>query len=172
MDQQNLEQMIKDTLASLISQGSAGAASSGAGAPVGGGLTARDYPLGEKSPEKLSTPTGKPLSAVTLEGVINGTITPQDVRIRPETLEMQAQVADSVGRKTFAANLRRAAELIPVPDERILEIYIAMRPYHSTKQELYAIAEELEGKYKAVTTAKLVRESADVCEARGRLRKA
>ena len=108
---------------------------------------------------------------VTLEALLAGKISNEDVRIRPETLEMQAQVAESRGRERLAANMRRASELIAVPDERILQIYSAMRPYRSTKKELYDIAEELESKYGAKVTAGLVREAADVGEARGRLRK-
>ena len=68
--------------------------------------------------------------------VINGELSADDMRIAPETLEMQAQVAESVHREAFAGNLRRAAELIAVPDDRLLEIYNALRPYRSTKQEL------------------------------------
>ncbi len=37
-------------------------------------------------------------------------------------------------------NFERAAELTAVPDDRILEIYNALRPYRSTKEELLAIA--------------------------------
>ena len=91
--------------------------------------------------------------------------------IAPETLEMQAQVAESVHREAFAGNLRRAAELIAVPDDRLLEIYNALRPYRSTKQELLDIAGELDGKYGAKTAASLVREAAEVYEKRGRLKK-
>ena len=87
------------------------------------------------------------------------------------TLEMQAQVAESVHREAFAGNLRRAAELIAVPDDRLLEIYNALRPYRSTKQELLDIAGELDGKYGAKTAASLVREAAEVYEKRGRLKK-
>jgi propanediol dehydratase small subunit len=169
MDQQNLEKMIKDALVGMMAQSSSGSAPT---VSSSGRMTAADFPLGEKSADKLKTPTGKSLSDITLQAVVSGNVSPQDVRIRPETLEMQAQVAESVGRKNFAGNLRRAAELIPVPDERLLEMYIALRPYHSTKIELYAIAEELEGKYNAKVSAKLVREAADVGEARGRLKKA
>jgi propanediol dehydratase small subunit len=166
VDQQNLEQMIKDVLASM-SSGSPTAPSGSSG----GRVTAKDYPLGEKSVDKLKTPTGKSISEVTLDGVLSGNIGPQDVRIRAETLELQAQVAESVGRTNFAANLRRAAELIPVPDERLLQIYNALRPYHATKQELQAIAEELKTKYNATVSAKLVEEAIVVGEARGRLKK-
>jgi propanediol dehydratase small subunit len=66
-------------------------------------------------------------------------------------------------------NMRRAAELTRVADERILEIYNALRPYRSTKAELLAIADELENKYGAKINAAFVREATDVYERRGRL---
>ncbi|QSB49432.1 diol dehydratase small subunit [Parageobacillus toebii] len=130
-----------------------------------------DYPLAEKRPELIKTPTGKSLDEINLKGVIDGDVKPEDIRISPETLELQAQIADSMGRKQFAANLRRAAELIAIPDKRILEIYNALRPYRSTKDELLAIADELEHQYHAKMNAKLVREAAEVYELRDRLRK-
>ncbi len=167
MDQKQLENMIKDV---ILSMANGAAAASPAPAANETKYTYKDYPLGEKSPDKLLTPTGKSIKDVTLENVLNGTIGPQDVRIRPETLEMQAQVAESVGRGVFARNLRRAAELIAVPDERILEIYNALRPYRSTKAELLAIADELETVYGCMVTANHVREAADVGERRGRLK--
>lgn len=46
-------------------------------------------------------------------------------------------------------NFERAAELTAVPDDRILEIYNALRPYRSTKDELMAIADDLENRYQA-----------------------
>jgi propanediol dehydratase small subunit len=70
----------------------------------------------------------------------------------------------------LAANLRRAAEMTRIPDERVLEIYNALRPYRSTKQELLDIAGELESKYQARVCGALVREAAEAYEKRGRLR--
>ncbi len=133
-------------------------------------VTEANYPLSEKMADVIKAPTGKTLDEITIGGVMNGEITSNDVKISPETLEMQAQVAESVGRNAFARNLRRAAELIAVPDERILEIYNALRPYRSTKTELIAIAEELENKYSASINGKLVREAADLYDKRGRLK--
>ena len=101
---------------------------------------------------------------------MGGQITADDVRISPETLRMQAEIADGVGRTQFAANLRRAAELTAIPDNRILEIYNALRPNRSTKAELLAIADEMEHKYSAKINADFVREAADVYERRNRLR--
>ncbi len=47
-------------------------------------------------------------------------------------------------RHAVARNFRRAAELIAIPDERILAIYNALRPFRSSQAELLAIADELE----------------------------
>ncbi|SCI25363.1 MULTISPECIES: diol dehydratase small subunit [unclassified Romboutsia] len=133
-------------------------------------VTKENYPLGEKIPEKIKSQSGKGLEELTLDKVISGELKPEDMRISPETLEMQAQVAESVGRDAFAGNLRRAAELIAVPDKRILEIYNALRPYRSTKSELLDIADELETKYGCKVNADFVREAAEVYEKRGRLK--
>lgn len=169
MDQATLEKIIRDVIAEI--EPVSGPVEPQSGGYTGVRMTAKDYPLAEKSADKLKTPTGKNFNEITLEGVLNGSVGPQDVRITAETLELQAQVAESIGRKTLAGNFRRAAELIAVPDQRILEIYNALRPYHSTKEELLAIADELEGKYNAKISAAHVREAAEIGEARGRLKK-
>lgn len=165
MDQELLMKQIVEQVMAAMSGKAAPVA-----APKKGCVTAADYPLGVKMPEAIKTPTGKPFSSLSYEKVIAGELTSDDMRIAPETLEMQAQVAESVGREAFAGNLRRAAELIAVPDERLLQIYNALRPYRSTKQELLDIAAELDG-YKCAIAAGLVREAAEVYEKRGRLKK-
>lgn len=170
MDQEVLmKQIVEQVLAAMKNGGTVPAA-----APAATGtkkLTAADYPLAEKSPEKIKTPTGKPFTSLSYEKVLSGELKIEDMRIAPETLEMQAQVAESVKREAFAGNLRRAAELISVPDKRLLEIYNALRPYKSTKQELIDIADELLNKYGAKTASALVREAADIYEKRGRTKK-
>jgi propanediol dehydratase small subunit len=166
VNQENLEKIIKEVLVGM------GSNTVAPGNNAAGKLTVADYPLGEKTPEKLKTPTGKSINDVTLDAVLSGQITEMDVRITPETLEMQAQVADAAGRSFFSNNLRRAAELIAVPDKRILEIYGLLRPYRATKAELMAVADELEREYGAKVTADFVREAATVGEARGRLKEA
>jgi len=135
-----------------------------------GAIDKASYPLAEKMPEKVKSATGKVLSDFSLDKVISGELKAEDFRIAPETLEMQAQVAESVDRDTLARNMRRAAELIAVPDQKLLEVYNALRPYRSTKAELYGIADELEQKYQCRINAAFVREAADVYEKRGRLK--
>lgn len=129
-----------------------------------------DYPLIQRRKDLIKTNTGKGIDDINIENVMNGSIKPEDIKITADVLLYQAQIAEAVGRVQFARNLRRAAELTAVPDERVLEIYNALRPYRSTREELLAIAEELENKYGAVMNAALVREAAEVYEKRGRLR--
>lgn len=131
---------------------------------------ARDFPLATNRPDLVKTATGKGLDQITLDAAMKGEITADELRITPETLELQAQIAEKVGRPQLARNIRRAAELTRVSDERILQIYNALRPYRSTKTELLAIADELEGKYGAKINAAFIREAASVYEARGRLK--
>ena len=160
MDQELLMKQIVEQVMAAMKNGtpaSAPAAASSCGSKV----TAANYPLAESMADQIKTPTGKDFTSLSYEKVINGELSADDMRIAPETLEMQA----------FAGNLRRAAELIAVPDDRLLEIYNALRPYRSTKQELLDIAGELDGKYGAKTAASLVREAAEVYEKRGRLKK-
>lgn len=159
--EQMLEQIVKQVMSSM-----GGAVSAPAGSA--GTVTAADYPIGDKKPELIKSATGKALTELTLDKLLAGELKPEDLRIRPETLELQAQVAESVKRGAFALNLRRAAELIAVSDERLLEIYNALRPYKSTKEELVAIADELKNKYNAPISASLVAEAAEVYYARKR----
>ena len=163
-----LEDIIREVLKSM-SQGTPAAQTAPAAASKGL-KPDQDYPLAAKRPELLKTPTGKTLSDITLQKVLSGEVGPKDVSIAPETLRMQAEIADGVGRTQFANNLRRAAELTAIPDARILEIYNALRPYRSTKQELLAIAEEMETKYNAKINAAFVIDAAEVYERRNRLR--
>ncbi len=137
-----------------------------------GGLNGKtDYPLGTKRPDLVESASGKGLRDITLEKVVQGDVTFDDVKIRPETLEYQAQIAESAGRPSVASNLRRAAELTRIPDERVLEIYGSLRPYRSTKEELLEIATELETQYQATVCAAFVREACEVYGQRDRLKK-
>ena len=165
IDNSVLEKMIKEVMGSINQEQTYTAPKKATGS-----VTAQNYPLSEKMGETIKTPSGKTLDEITLDGIMNGKITADDVKIAPETLELQAQVAESVGRDAFARNLRRASELIAVPDDRILEIYNALRPYRSTKEELLAIAEELEVKYNCKVNGEFVREAAQLYEKRGRLK--
>lgn len=125
-----------------------------------------DYPMAKKRPELVKTATGKSLDEITLEAVISGAIKAEEIRITPQTLEYQAQIAESISRPQLANNMRRAGELTKVPDARMLEMYNALRPNRSSKEELMAMADELENEYGAKVCANFVREAAKVYEAR------
>src|SRR5690349_6930378 len=125
-----------------------------------------DYPLSVNRRDLLSTPTGKSIDDITMAAVVSGDVQATDLRITPDTLRLQAQIAEKDGRKQLGANLRRAAEMTAISDERVLEIYNALRPNASTKAELDSIADELETQYGASLLAGLVREAADVYERR------
>lgn len=171
MDEKMLiEKVIKEVMASMAGN-AAEVSQNDCSAKGACKVSLQDYPLASKKPELVKTPTNKSLNDITLKGVLNGEITAKDIKISPETLEMQAQIAEEAGRDAFARNLRRAAELIAVPDERILEIYNALRPYRSTKQELLDIAKELDKKYNAKINSAFVREAAEVYEQRNRLKR-
>jgi propanediol dehydratase small subunit len=121
-----------------------------------------DYPLSSRRPDLLHTPTGKHIEDLTLDAVVAGDLSPLDLRIAPDTLQMQAEIAEAAGRWQLADNFRRAAEMTGIPDERVLAMYNALRPNASTGQELADLADELEREYSAERTAALVREAADV----------
>ncbi|HEY5181689.1 MAG TPA: diol dehydratase small subunit [Dermatophilaceae bacterium] len=150
----------------------AGSASTGGSGASARRATAANYPLAEKMPEAIKTSTGKSLNDISLDKVKSGDIGPDDLRISPETLELQAQVAESVGRSALARNMRRASELIAVPDEELLTIYNALRPYRSTRVELMEIAAGLEKNYGGTINASFIRQAAEVYERRGRLKRA
>lgn len=103
---------------------------------------------------------------VTLDAVKASDVSIDDVRIHPDTLEHQAQVAGRHHNPQLAANFRRAAELTQIPDADVLRIYEALRPRRSTPDELEDIARWLE-EHAAVLNAELVREAAHVYTRRG-----
>ncbi|HST24825.1 MAG TPA: diol dehydratase small subunit [Gaiellaceae bacterium] len=129
----------------------------------------RDYPLGQRRPDLVSTPGGHSLDEVTLEAVVSGRIGADELRATPETLRRQSAIALAAGRTQLADNLARAAELAVVPAETILEIYTALRPHRSSAGELESWAGRLEGEWDAPLTAAFVREAKDVYAKRGLL---
>lgn len=163
--QQSIESAVRNVLANLQNNGltSTPAAS-------GDTVDASSYPLGEKRKDLVKSATGKGLDDITLEKVVSGQIQFEDIKTRPETLALQTQVADSVNRPRLADNMRRAGEMTQIPDERLLEMYNVLRPYRATKQELLAMADELQNQYGANACAGFVREAANVYEKSKRLK--
>ena len=169
MNTDAIESMVRDVLNRMNSLQDAAPVSAVPNASI---LSAKvtDYPLANKHPEWVKTATNKTLDDFTLENVLSDKVTAQDMRITPETLRIQAAIARDAGRDRLAMNFERAAELTSVPDDRILEIYNALRPYRSTKQELIAIADDLERCYQARICAAFVREAAELYVERKKLK--
>ena len=125
------------------------------------------YPLGESEKEQIRSKTGKKLTEITLDEVMKGHISSDDIKISKEMLKAQGQVAKETGYDPMEKNFERAAELEDVPDDVILKMYDKLRPNRSTKLELVQMAQELIEKYNAKNCARLVMEAAEVYEIRG-----
>lgn len=113
--------------------------------------------------------SGRPASEITVESLAAGGLRTADIMISADVLRAQAVQAREHGYGPFADNLERAAEMTDLPDDEILSIYEALRPFRSTREELDAIADRLAAAG-AVRCAALVREAADAYAARGVLR--
>ena len=128
----------------------------------------QDYPLAEQHPDQTMGARGKKLNDITLDAVIAGDVTIEDLRITPAALEAQASVARAAGRPRLADNFQRAAELVNVPQDVVMGIYELLRPGRAkSKQELLAVAEDLRTAHAAPLMADFVAEAAEVYEIRG-----
>ena len=131
--------------------------------------TIEDYPIAKKHPEWIDLGQGRDLSHITMDNVMAGHITMDDLKISPSILKAQGQIAKVGGRDQIELNFSRAAEMTKVSDKRLLEMYNALRPYRSSKQELLDIASELDG-LGAPICANFVREAAENYERRKKLK--
>jgi propanediol dehydratase small subunit len=113
--------------------------------------------------------SGRPIDEITLEAAVGSDLTPADLRVHPDTLRHQAEVAEAHGNPQLGENLRRAAELTALPDAEMLAVYEALRPGRSTAAGLAAVAARLESA-EAPLCAALVREAALVYARRGLLK--
>ena len=98
-----------------------------------------DYPLSEKCPEICAPLRGCGSRTSRWKPSWTGRSGWRTCASPPEALELQAQVAEAAARPQLAENLRRAAELVAVPEETILEIYRALRPGRAGRESLYAL---------------------------------
>jgi propanediol dehydratase small subunit len=131
-------------------------------------LTTADYPIAEQRPDLVKGKRGKGLDALTLDRLLAGEVTLEDLRITPEALRLQAEIAEAAGRPTLALNFARAAELADVPQDVVMRIYELLRPGRAgSKEELLAAARELREMHQARRMADFVEEAAAVYERRG-----
>jgi len=134
-------------------------------------LSARDYPTAEKSPDRVAGRRGKPLDDLTLDAAVDGDLEMEDLRITPEALLRQADIAKSVGRAALAGNFERAAEMTRLPQDEIMRVYELLRPGRAkSKSELQDIADSLRSRYETPALASFVEEAAAIYETRGLFR--
>jgi propanediol dehydratase small subunit len=124
------------------------------------------YPLGQGSRGAVHSATGIPVSELSLERVLGGEIGPDDVRVGPETLLLQAGFAEAGGNPQLADNLRRGAELCAFTDDELLRFYETLRPGRATAEEMDGLAEQLADRG-AERCSELVREARDAYVRRG-----
>jgi propanediol dehydratase small subunit len=130
--------------------------------------TRADYPLAETQPDAIAGPRGKRFSDVTLAAVLDGSVTMEDLRITPEALLAQAEIARDAGRPTLAENFARAAELVNVPQELIMQVYELLRPGRAkARQQLLEAARMLREEHGAMRMAAFIEEAAQTYEERG-----
>ncbi|MBX3012436.1 MAG: hypothetical protein KF832_13055 [Caldilineaceae bacterium] len=128
------------------------------------------YPLMENAADELQAASGRPVAAIGVETLAE--LSPDDLRIGAATLRAQAAVAHQAGFTQLAENLTRAAELTAVPNDELLRMYEIMRPGRSTYAQLQALATTLAERYRATTTAAMVREAAEVYRQRNLVKRA
>ena len=110
--------------------------------------------------------SGRAASDLSVDGVVGGELGPDDIRISPDTLRHQADVARAHGNAQLAANFERAAELTAFDESEILALYELLRPGRATGEELRRKADELESRSAPICAA-FVREAAVVYERTG-----
>ena len=115
----------------------------------------------------IYTASGRRLDELTMEAILAGELTTEDLRISADTLRRQADAAEAAGYSQLARNLRRAAELTSLSNEEVFEVYNTLRPGRTTHRQLLGLAERLERECAAPLTAALVREAAAVYLERG-----
>jgi propanediol dehydratase small subunit len=110
--------------------------------------------------------SGREASELSVDGVVAGMLGPDDIRISPDTLRRQAEVARAHGNPQLAANFERAAELTGFEESEILALYELLRPRRATADQLRAKADELETR-EAPICAAFLREAATVYQRTG-----
>jgi propanediol dehydratase small subunit len=122
--------------------------------------------------QSITSKTGVPVNDLSLDRVAGGWGEMADFSISRQTLLHQAEIAAASGRRQLGENFRRAAELVDVPDNIILQIYEALRPFRATAAELVKLASQLRLQFHAPECARWVEEAAEVYASRALLKTA
>lgn len=131
-------------------------------------ISAKDFPVAETRPELVKGARGNTLDDLTLDAVVNGDVTMEDVRITPQSLLQQARIARDVGRDALAQNFERASEMTQLPQEEVMQVYELLRPGRAgSLSAMQEAASRLREEYGANRLADFVDEAGMVYEARG-----
>jgi len=122
--------------------------------------------------QSITSKTGVPLCDLSLDRVAGGWGQMKDFSISQQALLHQAEIATAGGWRQLGENFRRAAELVDVPDNIILQIYEGLRPFRATAAELGELAGQLRLQFHAPECARWVEEAAEVYVSRGLLKTA
>jgi propanediol dehydratase small subunit len=114
----------------------------------------------------IRTRSGRPLAELTIAALRAGALTGDDFCISREQLEAQAAAAQASNHLQLADNLRRAAEMTGLSNERVFAIYDLLRPGRASFAELTRLARELAGQ-DMPRLALFVAEAAEAYRARG-----
>jgi propanediol dehydratase small subunit len=134
-------------------------------------MSMESYPISQNMDlRSIKSKTGKSIDEITINNILSGNISSEDIKISREVLKLQGNIAEKAGRPQLKENFDRAAELVDIPDKVLLQMYDKLRPNRSTKEELLAIASELENRYGALNCSRFVLEAAEVYEKRGILK--
>lgn len=127
-----------------------------------------DYPLAETRADSIRGKRGLALGDITLDAVLAGDVTMEDLQITPSALRDQADIAVDAGRPTLGLNLNRAAELVAVPQDLIMSTYELLRPGRAPdKQALIDRADLLRHTFNAPAIADFILEAAEIYDKRG-----
>jgi propanediol dehydratase small subunit len=120
------------------------------------------YPLYKESRATLKLPNGRSIDELSLNNLQSGSLSNEDLGIHRDTLLAQSQVAEASGFGQLGLSLKRAAELVEIPESELFRIYEALRPGRMDRTSLRNLAREVEENYDAPLTARFIREAADV----------
>lgn len=130
------------------------------------------YPISENAADKAVSASGMPLAELTLDAIASERIGAADIRISADVLRLQAGIARDAGRDRLALNFERAADLVEVPQDLILDTYEMLRPGRTSEPgPLRERAELLRRDYGAHTIAALIDEAVAVYERRNLFRR-
>jgi propanediol dehydratase small subunit len=116
--------------------------------------------------DPLLARSGRPADALSVAAVRAGALEIDDLRIHPDALCRQAEVAEALGNPQLGENFRRAAEMTQLDDEEVLALYEALRPHRSAPGQLIELAGSLAERGLPLC-ARLFEEAAAVYERRG-----